>query len=83
MRRGSSIKSSRLLKGNAPIEHSFSWLVRSRSVGRRLCGPKWVESAGRLPARGVPEMANAEAIHPPVERLAVYAQGLLDEPEMD
>jgi serine/threonine protein kinase len=27
-------------------------------------------------------MANAEAIHPPAERLAVYAQGLLDNPEM-
>jgi anti-sigma factor ChrR (cupin superfamily) len=28
-------------------------------------------------------MANAEAIHPPAERLAIYAQGRLDEPEMD
>jgi serine/threonine protein kinase len=36
-----------------------------------------------LPTYGVPAIRNFEALHPPADRLSAYAQGRLDELEMD
>ena len=84
MPRGSSINSltslERICAGRA-----FSLIVGEESTAgrRRGRGPELVEASAHSRHRGVPAMPDIEAIHPPADRLAAYALGRLDGPEMD
>src|SRR3954454_25317767 len=80
MPKGSSIDSPRPLKGFRRSGILADSWGASTSVCRR-CGQEWGAGAS-LPIRGVLEMTDIKA-HPTTYRLSAYAEGRLDELEMD